>query len=444
MTAICSSPPDCGSSTAGWSLGSEGGNPVLRWAIDNTPNIAQSGKGCSLNFNDGTDYCRPGFGGCYNPDQSAYTPVINATAASGTPRISFWTYYDLDAPGQTNTDVPRIRIYQVQQGPDPVLYNFTLSKAATNMKKWRFISVAVPNIKGKSIRVRFNLSPSSGAGGNTGKGWFIDDLRITKSGNQVPENCTDGKDNDGDTKVDCADADCSDQAACQEICDDGKDNDLDDQVDCKDPDCVTAGNCACAVKDCDDKQLCTNDSCDVKTGKCVNAPNQLICNDGNACTSGDTCGGGKCVGLAKSCSDGNPCTADSCDKATGKCINTAIAGCGGCKTAADCDDGNTCTNDSCDTKTGKCANAPNKNTCDTGDICTFGDKCDGKGKCVVGTNKSCDDGTLARSTAATPRPASAPTSTPRTARSVTTARPAAPATPVRRASVRPPSSIARC
>ncbi|MBP46334.1 MAG: hypothetical protein CMH53_00120 [Myxococcales bacterium] len=383
---------DCGSSTAGWLLQSEGGNPVLSWAIDNTPAIAPAGKGCSLNFNDGTDYCRPGNNGCYNPNAYARTPTLDATGATGTPRISFWTYYDLDGVGSTTTDTPRILIYQVQPGNDPLLYNFTLGKSANDMKKWRFVSVAVPNIKGKEIRAYFYLNPSSGAGGNTGKGWFIDDLRITKSGDQVPEDCTDGKDNDGDTKIDCVDSDCSSQAVCKEICDDGKDNDLDDQIDCKDPECVGAGNCVCQLKDCDDKEVCTTDSCDAKTGKCVNAPNKLVCDDGNACTNGDTCGAGKCLGLAKSCSDGDPCTADSCDAKTGKCVNKAIAGCGGCKTAAQCDDANACTNDSCDLKTGKCVNEPNKNPCDTGDVCTFGDTCDGKGNCKVGSNKTCDDG----------------------------------------------------
>ncbi len=379
---------DCGSSTVGWSLSSTGGNPPLRWNFDNTADVALPGKGCNLNYNDGTDYCRPWFNGqCYTPDESAYSPVINATQATGTPRLSFWTYYDVDAPA--NTDIPRVRVYS----GNTVLYTFNLSKAAANMKTWRKIDVAVPNIKGKNnIRIRFYLTSASGQGGNAGKGWFIDDLRLTKSGNQIPESCTDGKDNDGDNKVDCADSDCKTEAACIESCTDGKDNDLDDQVDCKDTDCATAPNCLCAVADCDDKNPCTNDTCDDSTGKCVHTPNQLLCDDGNPCTSGDTCGAGKCVGAAKSCSDGDPCTADSCDKATGKCTNTAIAGCGGCKSNADCSDGNSCTNDVCDTKTGKCSAVNNTSACDSGDPCSFGDVCDGKGSCKAGSGKTCDDG----------------------------------------------------
>src|SRR5262249_47039623 len=48
-----------------------------------------------------------------------------------------------------------------------------------------------------------------------------------------------------------------------------------------------------------------------------------------------------CVHTATSCDDGNACTTDSCDAATG-CAHVAIS----------CDDGNACTNDACDAATG--------------------------------------------------------------------------------------------
>src|SRR5881398_2893725 len=64
-------------------------------------------------------------------------------------------------------------------------------------------------------------------------------------------------------------------------------------------------------------------------------PTLAACNDGNACTTADTCAGGVCVGgSAPNCSDGNVCTDDACDPATG-CVNTP-------NTAA-CTDGNACT-----------------------------------------------------------------------------------------------------
>ena len=67
----------------------------------------------------------------------------------------------------------------------------------------------------------------------------------------------------------------------------------------------------------------------------MNANNTAPCNDGNACTTNDTCGGGTCVGGAPpNCNDGNVCTTDSCNPATG-CANT--------NNTAPCSDGNSCT-----------------------------------------------------------------------------------------------------
>lgn len=66
----------------------------------------------------------------------------------------------------------------------------------------------------------------------------------------VEDDCEDGVDNDGDNLVDCADSDCSAEAACPEICNDGTDNDANGLVDCSDPDCTTSP--ACPEKLCGD------------------------------------------------------------------------------------------------------------------------------------------------------------------------------------------------
>jgi hypothetical protein len=52
------------------------------------------------------------------------------------------------------------------------------------------------------------------------------------------------------------------------------------------------------------------------------------CDDGNACTTDDTCGAAGCGGTAVDCDDGNPCTQDVCDPATG-CAHETIPGCWG-------------------------------------------------------------------------------------------------------------------
>ena len=169
--------------------------------------------------------------------------------------------------------------------------------------------------------------------------------------------------------------------------------------------------CKGTAKNCDDGNPCTTDSCDATTGQCThtNVADGSTCDDGNACTENDTCQAGVCKGTAKNCDDGNVCTTDSCDPATGKCVNTNADGtacddgdactendqcqAGVCKgTAKDCDDGNACTTDSCDQNTGKCVhtNVDDGTACDDGDACTENDQCSA-GVCQ-GTVKNCDDG----------------------------------------------------
>ena len=55
---------------------------------------------------------------------------------------------------------------------------------------------------------------------------------------------------------------------------------------------------------------------------CVNVANVAPCDaDGDACTVGDVCKDKVCLaGSKKPCDDGELCTADSCDKASGNCV----------------------------------------------------------------------------------------------------------------------------
>ncbi len=70
------------------------------------------------------------------------------------------------------------------------------------------------------------------------------------------------------------------------------------------------------------------------------------CNDNNVCNGVETCQGGTCqTGSALNCGDGDPCTADSCNPATG-CQNPDNGLCD-CSSDVDCDDGDSCTSDSC-------------------------------------------------------------------------------------------------
>jgi ELWxxDGT repeat protein/cysteine-rich repeat protein len=229
--------------------------------------------------------------------------------------------------------------------------------------------------------------------------------------------------NDGDI---CTDDICRPSEGCAHLpnsapCDDGDA--------CTGPDVCRGGKCAGGPRlNCDDLNVCTDDSCDPGAG-CVHEPNDAACDDGNACTTDDRCIAGSCIGgppldctggdpcsdgscdvwlgcvadaLATPCEDANPCTDDRCVAGIG-CSHTAIAG--------PCDDGNPCTRSDtclggvcrgsdpvpcaapdachadgvCDPATGLCSYpaAPDGTPCEDGDPCTVGDRCSA-GACVSG------------------------------------------------------------
>ena len=87
-------------------------------------------------------------------------------------------------------------------------------------------------------------------------------------------------------------------------------------------------NCTHVKIVCDDKNPCTDDSCDPTSGLCKFNNNAAACDDGNACTVSDVCSAGTCAsGTGMKCDDGDSCTTDACDK-TGTCAHTTIVGCG--------------------------------------------------------------------------------------------------------------------
>ena len=161
-----------------------------------------------------------------------------------------------------------------------------------------------------------------------------------------------------------------------------------DGVACDDGNACTIGE-ACAqgecvpgpALNCNDGDLCTTDLCDPATG-CFYENNSLACNDGDACTVGDLCQDGTCQGTgALTCDDGNVCTDDDCDPGSG-CIALP--------NVAECDDGNACTLlDLC--VAGACA-GQGATECDDENLCTT-DKCDPVLGCVFQANSQpCDDG----------------------------------------------------
>ena len=161
--------------------------------------------------------------------------------------------------------------------------------------------------------------------------------------------------------------------------------DCDDGNACTTDACDPQQGCTHSGLSCDDNNPCTDDTCDAGTG-CGHSNNTNACNDGNACTANDTCGGGTCNGgPAVVCDDGNACTDDSCNPASG-CVAT--------NNTNACDDGNACTvGDVCGG--GSChAGAPV--------VCTASDQCHDAGTCNPGSGtcsnpakpngSTCDDG----------------------------------------------------
>ena len=214
--------------------------------------------------------------------------------------------------------------------------------------------------------------------------------------------CNPGGPTDCDDHNPCTDDSCDPQTGCQHTnntasCDDGNA--------CTTGDTCGGGTCNGTPIVCNDNNVCTTDSCNPATG-CVYTPNNNSCDDGNACTAGDTCGGGVChPGVPVVCNDNNVCTDDSCNPILG-CVytnNTASCDDGNPCTTGDtcgggtcnpggptnCDDNNPCTDDSCDPQTG-CVHTNNTASCDDGNACTTGDTC-GDGVCNPGSPTVCND-----------------------------------------------------
>jgi formylglycine-generating enzyme required for sulfatase activity len=174
--------------------------------------------------------------------------------------------------------------------------------------------------------------------------------------------------------VECGAAGLEKECDCGQACDDG--------IDCTDDSC-NGNACVHAPDDagCQDDNACTLAVCLPDGCKLI----PLIghpCDDGNPCTSLDSCIAGAeapaCQGVAVVCDDGNACTDDQCDPVLG-C--TAVP-----NTAACADDGNPCTADIC--ADGECAHPPLPAlptvACDDQDLCTAAGHC-ADGACQPGT-----------------------------------------------------------
>jgi hypothetical protein len=88
--------------------------------------------------------------------------------------------------------------------------------------------------------------------------------------------------------------------------------------------CTSGGVCASGqcvgaqVVSCEDGNVCTTNACDGATGACTSAPSTGTCGDGGVCAPG-TCTGGACVSEPLVCNDFKTCTTDTCSNVSGGC-----------------------------------------------------------------------------------------------------------------------------
>lgn len=142
----------------------------------------------------------------------------------------------------------------------------------------------------------------------------------------------------------CIDAaKCVYDGTCKQGQCDGEVLDCEDGQPCTVDSCGEAGcvQLAAAPTICDDANSCTTDAC-APSGACSHSPSVTACTDNNPCTAGDKCVGSTCVpgDIPATCKDNNLCTDDSCDPVSGACSHGLLAG--------PCDDGDSCTSaDSC-------------------------------------------------------------------------------------------------
>lgn len=162
-----------------------------------------------------------------------------------------------------------------------------------------------------------------------------DACEVNKCLNVTPRDC----DDENPCTTDSCDPDAPDACIHEPstgTCDDGRACTTGDT--CNLGECVPTG-----VLNCDDSNFCTNDGC-VEGMACVHDAIEQACNDSNSCTFDDSCREGLCQGIALDCDDGDPCTHDTCVNA---CVHSQIPGCGHCVINDDCIDGNECSLDLC-------------------------------------------------------------------------------------------------
>ncbi len=203
--------------------------------------------------------------------------------------------------------------------------------------------------------------------------------------------------------------DCNLEGTCQPLTGECVNPPVLDGILCNDENpCTQVDTCSAGVCTGADPVTCSTDNpcsnpgtCDPLTGECGDTTpkgNGTLCNDGDACTSEDTCVDGGCAGVTSVVCPADGCSTSICDPGTGTCVVNGQLGDG-----ASCEDGQKCTSNdtcqsgscvagepvhcpptnqcqdvgTCNTETGSCVytNRPNGSSCNDFAACTESDTC---------------------------------------------------------------------
>ena len=166
--------------------------------------------------------------------------------------------------------------------------------------------------------------------------------------------------------------------------------------------------CRPSVGVCDVAEYCTGSAPECPPD--ASQADGTACSDGTACTTGETCSGGICAGgVPVNCDDSNICTNDSCEPSLG-CQNIQVIDgtscsnllfCDGeenCKTGEcsastppNVDDEIACTKDSCDEEENKILHLPDDSLCNDDEFCNGIEVCNAEVGCQPGISPELDD-----------------------------------------------------
>jgi len=314
---------DCGSSGYAIYNAKDG----VGWAIDATPaSPGYKSQNCSLNANNGTNY-------------AAGSNKLNLHVSTkkwklpprGRLKARFWSYHGTKDANEAKQDSKVVIPY----ANNKKVTNHVITDAL-DLNKWYQRVYDISHKLNQTFYVRF-VSNTDGDG-NTGAGWFIDDLEVVQGKPAAGFPCNfDSECGDGEP--------CTIDACVKHVCTWTKTPEngaCDDGKKCTENDkCSKDGQCAGTDKVCDDKDPCTADLCSQQKD-CYAEPGNDgdTCTDNVACTTSDKCDGGQCRGT-DGCNDANICTFESC-KNNNNCAKTNAPAGTFCGAGMACDGSGAC------------------------------------------------------------------------------------------------------